>query len=402
MAGTARPSDDILIGSGIECTSYEILPEYNCAGGSPQELFDGRTPNAWTTGSCDTTYATNYFCLKFNMYVNIYRCGTDSWRHGIEPSIIYKLNETTLEYEEITSTITQNLSPITNYQWELYIEDLPPGTYKFHGTGKTRVDSEWFLERVPSEILKSNSQYYSINPEYYNTDTKMYETVELKDFQSCRFLIDDLFTEVTIGEETFKPIDKFNKFSIVSQNNNKMTIRGTKSNSELIVANGDIDVSIAETIHSFALKSSQTSDTNIKAVLSLNEGKSWNTYFEGNLVALDVVIPLGGYNNLTSEQKKEWDNAKQTILKNGIPVQVFNALDFNTLTDSLYKLRFAYVVLRENYNDLAELDSLQWNFDAKGIMRKMKNSEYDVCSYLNKIIVTTSIDTEILNTNIMI
>ena len=121
-----------------------------------------------------------------------------------------------------------------------------------------------------------------------------------------------------------------------------------------------------------------------------------------SLVPLDITIPLLPYSILSEDEKENWKNAKDTIQTCGIPANIFHSIDFNNLTEQLNNIRFAYVISKEAYQDTAELDQLSWSFDAKGFMRKMVNNEFNVHTYINKIIVEPLVNTQILKTNILI
>ena len=67
-------------------------------------------------------------------------------------------------------------------------------------------------------ILNINNKYFSINDKYYNTERKIYESIgnklDINTFKEDGFQIKDLLEDRTIEEETFKPIDKFNRFKL--------------------------------------------------------------------------------------------------------------------------------------------------------------------------------------------
>ena len=67
-------------------------------------------------------------------------------------------------------------------------------------------------------ILNNRNKYFSINDKYYNSETRKYESIGNKlDILSIKeegFKIKELLQDRTIGEETFKPISKFNRFKL--------------------------------------------------------------------------------------------------------------------------------------------------------------------------------------------
>lgn len=250
-------------------------------------------------------------------------------------------------------------------------------------------------------LIKSNGLYYSILNNYYNDKTSSYTPITSLDFDNQSFILDDLFSEITIGNETFKPIDKFENIQLVY--NQKFDVRtiGVKSKSELIVANGNIDLSIALAINSITLTANET-DSKIRVAISVDKGETWCSYSNGTLTTLNVNIPLKKYNSMTDEEKSNYDAAKEEILANGIDVATFNGLLFDDLFSNTEFVRFAYAFEIQNSLSVAEIDKLAWDFDSQGVMRKLNDSEYIVDKYKKSVIVTPLIDTDILETNIVI
>ena len=67
-------------------------------------------------------------------------------------------------------------------------------------------------------ILNVRNKYYSIKDKHYNRERKIYESIGNKlDILSIKeegFDIKELLEDKTINDETFKPIDKFNRFKL--------------------------------------------------------------------------------------------------------------------------------------------------------------------------------------------
>ena len=252
-------------------------------------------------------------------------------------------------------------------------------------------------------LVKQGSNYYNISN--YNPTNLTYDSISYPlNFMENSFFLENLLKEVTINGETFRPIDKFDNFQIVQQSNIPLKVLGCKSKSELIVTNNDIDTSRASTIHSFRSLQNISGNGDIKLVLSIDKGKTWNSYDTESLslIPLNITIPLLPYSILSEDEKENWRIAKETIQTCGISTNIFHSIDFNNLTEQLNNVRFSYLISKEAYQDTAELDQLSWSFDAKGIMRKMANDEFNVHTHINKIIVEPLINTQILKTNILI
>ena len=100
---------------------------------------------------------------------------------------------------------------------------------------------------------------------------------------------------------------------------------------------------------------------------------------------------------MTDEEKTNYSNAKTTILESGFNASNLSSIDFNI--DNLDTIRFAYVLYQDSINDDCKMSDLSWNFNAKGYLQKMKDSEVDT-SFCNGIIkITPLIDCEMIITN---
>lgn len=249
--------------------------------------------------------------------------------------------------------------------------------------------------------IKQDNKYYGFSDDNYDTTTKMYKEVTLDNIKNLEYsnLIFNLTKETTIGNETFKPIDKFTNFQLISPYDNKpKTVIGSKAKSGLIVANGDIYAGkISDRINSFTLDYTVNNNSAIKMAVSFDNGSTWKTYKDGAFQELSITIPNKYYANMTDEEKTNYSNAKTTILESGFNASDLSSIDFNI--DNLDTIRFAYVLYQDSINDDCKMSDLSWNFNAKGYLQKMKDSEIDT-SFCNGIIkITPLIDCEMIITN---
>jgi len=268
------------------------------------------------------------------------------------------------------------------------------------------IDEDGYLlteeeyNKTISNYIKQDNKYYGFSDDNYDTTTKMYKEVTLDNIKNLKYsnLIFNLTKETTIGDETFKPIDKFTNFQLISSYNKPKTIIGFKSKSGLIVANGDIYAGrISDRINSFTLDYTVNNNSAIKMAVSFNNGSTWKTYKDGTFQELSITIPNKYYANMTDEEKTNYSNAKTTILENGFNASDLSSIDFNI--DNLDTIRFAYVLYQDSINDDCKMSDLSWNFNAKGYLQKMKDSEVDT-SFCNGIIkITPLIDCEMIITN---
>lgn len=401
MAGTAKPNIDNLLHE----VDYKVIAAYNSLGinASNCGLFDNYTMDVWNSPTVMYwNNSTAYVDLVINEPCNIWRCGSAVYPH-------YSAKLKVMKYEEkawldVTSEVVQTVSNKTNLQWEKTISKLPRGRYKFCYLGGLRLDTEWYMEAVNTYLIKFNNNYYTIKQEFYNQDTKSYNPIvdePISNFNDLSFSITELFSTITIGESSFRPIEKFNHFQLIYNENVNLNLRGIRSNKELIVASDDIITSVSNTIEYFKLLASQTGGGAIKVAISIDKGHTWNTYSNGILTLLPVTIPIKPYSSLSTDETAQWESGKDIIGEQGISVELFNIIDFN-LIENFNSLRLAYVLTRPTYGDTAETDSLSWKFDAKGHLKKMKDSEYDTEVYEQQIKFISLIENPLIKVNILV
>ena len=250
--------------------------------------------------------------------------------------------------------------------------------------GKLLSQEEYI--KMMSCYIKQNNKYYSFSEDNYDTTTKMYKEITLNDINNGLYpsSLTDLTTEVTIGEETFKPIDKFNNFQFVSKYNEPKTIIGRKSKTGISIASGDIYTKVASKINSFTLDNTTTNNSSIKMAISFDNGSTWKTYKDGSFTDLSINIAVKTYENMTTDEKTNWDNAKTIITTDGFTPDVLSTIDFNTI-ENLSTIRFAYVLYQDLITDDCKVNTLSWQFDAKGSFQKMKDSEITT-SFSNGVI----------------
>ena len=276
-------------------------------------------------------------------------------------------------------------------------------TGKHNGTGVNLEYSteEGFIGTL--FVVKQDGKYYSIKEEYYNTATKTYDEVtdiETSNFNDYGLTSGAFFEEVTIDGETFRPIDKFNNFTLISNTNiDAVSIVGLKTLTEMIVASNDFPTTIQSNIDFFESQTEITGNGEIKIAFSIDEGVTWKTHDGTDFIDLSITIPCKPYDELTEDELIQWNNARDEILANGIDSATLKTLDFNTLTFD--KIRFAYVLHIDSIEDTALNKRLIWQFDAKGSMKLMKDSEIDIEVLPTGIKVTPKISSNMIKVNIL-
>lgn len=271
--------------------------------------------------------------------------------------------------------------------------------------GYVAANTGGIITKTYGLLLKSNDKYYSINEECYNSSTKSYtELADITDdsFATYGFSIEDLIADLTIDSETFKPIDKFTSFSLVSiEEKSSISLKARKSDTELIVGSNAFDSKVADSINFFKITTNITNNSSIKIVVSIDNGVTWKTTDNYGLIWTDLTckIPLKEYTSLTTEELETWEAAKTEIKTSGFDSTTIETTDFNSLkADSII---FAYVLYQDAYDSSCDNLSLAWEFNSKGTMVKMSETECKVSLSDDKVIVTPTSDQEMMKINIL-
>lgn len=334
--------------------------------------------------------------------VNIYAYGGDYHDiGGRTPQKVNLLKKVDNEYIKLGEYDTKSSTD----GWYLLFNSLEAGTYRVTTDVNYVVFAEWYVENKSFVVLKQNNNYYSINENLYNTKTKMYEPItdlSFTTFNDYGFTLSDLYKTIVINDETFKPIDKFNNFKIV-QNNNKniIKIKGIKYNKGMSIANGDFSLRLAENIDYFHSESLVSDGCSIKFVVSKDSGTTWLTTTDDGVSWIELThnVPMKNYSELTSDEKTQWDNLMTEIDTQGILISSLNSIDFNTLKAD--KLRFAYVLDITNASDINIITKLKLQFDSIGSYEQMNNdTDVNISITNNAIKIKPLKDCELMKINV--
>ena len=259
-----------------------------------------------------------------------------------------------------------------------------------------------FLNKKNKFLIKKDNLYYNL--ENYNEETKSYNAISdftIDNIDDYSFNINDLFMEITINEETFKPIDKFDNFQLISPNEAQYILNAIKYKRGMSIANGDFSLRIADTIDFFSSESTISTDCSIKIALSTDSGSTWLTTLD-NGVTWDILtntVPVKAYKELTDDEKIQWNDLMDEISTKGISSIDLNKVDFNTLNAD--KLRFAYVFDINNANDIDTITKLQWQFDSIGTYEQMNNdNDVNISITNNAIKIKPVKDYELMKINV--
>lgn len=405
MAGKLKPDDGLLTyKKEVKC---EILEYGNgfYRETSPMGLLDGETYTGYTDSNVCYFYEYDdtkaYFKFKVYSKCNIWAISTDGNFGRIST---LKLCD---KYKKDISDVylNQKESDYITGKWTKMILELPAGEYYLFNNNSRAVIGEWYCESVLSPfIVKNNDDFFIVNEENYDAETNKYIPVTSYDF-------DNLSTDSLLDTPEYlnglRPIDLFDgDIQIIYKDDYTYSINGIKSSKELVVATGDINKELAQTINSITVESVKTNNGELKLAVSIDKGESWKTYDGVNWVDLSITIPSTEYDSMTTDEIVQWNNARDVIASDGIDADTFNSLNFNSLTDDNTApgyLRFAYVLIRPSCTDDIKTTKLNWDFNAKGNMDLMiPGTEYNLSLYEKEARFTSLIDNELVKVNFLI
>ena len=406
---------NIPLGTGKYYMEFTVVKQQGGFIGICNENFDTQiwSGNDWTSSN-----QISYYFSGGNVYPSMTSSGTSGVNTGdvvgVKVDTINKLisfavnNNWTQDFAIPTGTTFYPLAMngssgstttiLANFGATPFTYDVPEGFIGANSGGGTVTGSL---------LLKANDKYYSIKESNYDTSTQQYTELTISDLatdiETYGFNnIEDLITEVTIGAETFKPIDKFDSFQIISiKEKANVTIQGRKSDTELVVGSSSFNSNIASNIDYFKATANTDNNAYIKMAVSIDEGLTWKTTSDSGVTWTDLscTIPLKEYADLTSDEKIQWNTARDEINNNGFNVTDIETIDFNTLkADTII---FAYVLYQDTYNSICDNLSLEWQFDSKGTMVKMGTDECKIALTEDKVIVTPTSNQSMMKINIL-
>lgn len=254
-------------------------------------------------------------------------------------------------------------------------------------------------------FLKQDNKYYSFHPSQYDSATKMFKEVTVADINSNieneGILAEKYYLTANMsdGTENFKPIDKFaDNFQIVSVKNNPISIYGLKSTRQLVVAKSDFSLRLSEHIDNFKAEISSSLNCSIKMVVSIDNGKTYLTTNDDGVswtkLIDTAVTPLNTINDIN------WNTVRDNIFTNGFSLYGIEFINFNTLSTDIESMRFAYVLDIDGINGQAINKLLQMQFDARGTMKLLPDSEVDVELGQYEINITPKNDLGLMKINV--
>ena len=297
------------------------------------------------------------------------------------------------KYIDVTDTYLIN-DNATGREWYLFTNPMPPGIYKFIGkTTNSSYDTEWFIEKSKCvKFLILDNGIYKTYDSINHTLIEFTEDISemFNENSSATFI-----TELNDIKDLLTP-----NMKIVSNINFSTNIKSIKSTKQLFIGNGDFSTRLADNIDYFKFKYN-LSDENciIRTVVSTDSGNTWKSYVEGKWVNLYNNVSIKNYNDLSEEEKSQWNVLLDEILEKGIDIQDVENIDFNTLDAG--KLRFAYAIQIQDANSIALVENLKWQFDSIGTYSQLNpKTDVDINMSNNNISIKPLKDIELMKINV--
>ncbi|WP_317368629.1 hypothetical protein [uncultured Tyzzerella sp.] len=285
---------------------------------------------AWVGGGYG--YWTIKNCVKNNFSTSFLRDDAS----GNQSSIAGSYGYFTLGYANPQHTIHENNKIITEQSTPLQLDEDYSITDPSVDTSKVGLYAGTYAWTKPLCLIKIDNKYYSINQEFYNNDTQNFNEVGSKDFEKS-FDIALLTKQVTYNDNTFIPLEKFDNFSIVFQDNNikKLNINGYKIENKTVITN-PIDTRMVEYFNSIKINGN-----NVKCLLKFGDEEQYYSYnFDKNAL-----------------ENGEIDN----IATIGIDISKIESINFNKIKKELEftSITFAFYIQQDSIVNNVVIDYLE-------------------------------------------
>lgn len=397
MAGLAKPNIE---GLGSEAPIILTSTSYHNGVNDDtiESLLDGNLNTHTKYGVLVTTNTQSHFKFKIDKKVRIHAYGTsysDSGGSAGKKVKLYNTDENTLVGEFQTK----------QHEWYVLFPELEAGSYqlKVESSSNNYIQfTEWYVEDLECDniVIKDGGKYYSFKKEKYNTVTKKFDEISVSDIQDNLCDSGSLTKEMTVGDETFIPLHKFENPKIITVEPPKQSmIHALKSKKELVVASGDFSTGIMENIDYLKAVSTVDSGCSVKVVISNDKGNTWYSTGDNGETWEELN------NNLTTSQRaslegfneQDLNEFKNEINEKGFDIGDMERINFNNIKTET--LRLAYVLNVNSCADECSVKSLNVQFDSKGNMKLTNDVEVRVNDY--SVIVTPKINTNLMKINII-
>ena len=377
----------------------------NSTTNSAYKAFDGNISNYWATKGIPNGYLTLYSINKMRIsdfiISNRTKTNNNDSTIPVKTFALYGKNNDSDEYVLLKK-----------FENEIDWKEEETRLYKLYNTYNYKYYKLDVLENNGATsvaigelryLLAVDTPFYLINDNgvYKNYDEESNSLVEVQDTSILN--VDAINNTCIYDLNKVKDlIDlKSDGVKVISNKNIKAKTKVLKSTKQMIIGSGDFSTRLADNIDYFKFQYN-ISDENcvIKTVISIDSGKTWKSYVNGNWVSLENNTVIKDYSNLTESEKNNWNNLLDEILTKGINIKDINeTLDFNSL--DMEKCRFAYAIQIRDINSKAFLKDLKMQFDSIGSYEQL-NPKTDVNIKItnNDISITPLKNIELMKINV--
>ena len=200
-------------------------------------------------------------------------------------------------------------------------------------------------------LIKSLSKYYTIK------DSVLTETT------LTNFDMDGVELDVINSNISLLP----NNFSLVTNEEYKLSMLGLKKMSYMVVPKYNLSVNFVVYLNNIAVNFTNTKSS-LKLVVSVDDGKTYYTYKNGSFKKVAITIPTVDYDNFTEIDNTNWENAKTVISENGIDVSTISSVDFSkfgALYGKDFKMKYALVVTVESFDSSISVNNIAVTYSSK-------------------------------------
>lgn len=224
----------------------------------------------------------------------------------------------------------------------------------------------------PLCLIKMNNKYYSISEEFYNQENKNFNDIGQLDFNKS-FDINLLTKQNTYGNDTFIPLEKFDNFNIIfeDENINKVIINGHKSENEIVEY--ILDIRMVDTFNSITIN---------------GENTLFLLKFEDN----------EGYYSYDFEKNEMIESSLSNIETEGVDIQQTSLIDFNKIKEQKNNKNISFVFL---LNKESIINSMTVDYMEIGTFSQKDSSETNLKVGFKKITIQPTFNASVVKINIL-
>lgn len=224
----------------------------------------------------------------------------------------------------------------------------------------------------PLCLIKMNNKYYSISEEFYNQENKNFNDIGQLDFNKS-FDINLLTKQNTYGNDTFIPLEKFDNFNIIFEDENisKVIINGHKSENEIVEY--ILDIRMVDTFNSITIN---------------GENTLFLLKFEDN----------EGYYSYDFEKNEMIESSLSNIETEGVDIQQTSLIDFNKIKEQKNNKNISFVFL---LNKESIINSMTVDYMEIGTFSQKDSSETNLKVGFKKITIQPTFDASVVKINIL-